>query len=291
MTLNEQLEALLYKFDENREKISEKNKSIFVDIAKMDLSDESISFIPAEYGRFFSPFKPGHMFESVKKRVDQDFPSILRILDKIQQFLYCSQLQEVTAEKVNEVSPYWNNGYFGGADARCAYAMAAALRPKRIVEIGIGNSTKFFRKSIDDFNLPTKLTAIDPSPRADVRGIVDEIIIDGIHTAPISFFESLEPGDFLFLDGAHQAINGSDVPKFFLEILPFVRKGVIIQVHDITLPYQHTDPFHNRYFSEIYVMAASFLYTKDIEVLMPVHYLHKIGLLADDGASFWFQKK
>lgn len=220
MTLNDELTSVLRKFENERESISEGNKAFFVNLAKGDVFDKRVSFVPAEYGEFFTAYPPGFLFESVKNRIEEDLPSIMSIDQNIRPYLYCPQIKEVKNEKTDETSPYWNNGYFGGSDARCAYALAAALRPKRIVEIGIGNSTKFFRKSIDDFNLQTSLIAIDPSPRAEVRSIVDELILGGIHTTSPSFFASLEAGDFLFLDGTHQVINGSDVPKFFWKYCP-----------------------------------------------------------------------
>ncbi len=291
MTLNDQLKFILRDISEAGESISEENKSTFTRIARVDVFDKMVSFIPAEYGMFFVPYPRGYLFESLKARIDEDRGAIDWVFQKIKPYLYCDQLRDVPLKKVDEVNPYWDNGYFGGSDARCAYALVAALKPKRIVEIGIGNSTKFFRKSVNDLGLPTKMIAIDPAPRAEVKEIVDEFIPGGIHTVDKNFFSTLEDGDFLFLDGTHQAINGSDVPKFFMEILPLVKSGVIIQVHDIPLPYQHTDPFHCRYFSEIYVLGAALLYSKDIEVLLPVHYMHKSGFLAEDGGSFWFRKK
>ena len=94
----------------------------------------------------------------------------------------------------------------------------------------------------------------------------------------------------MFLDGAHQVINGSDVPRFFLEILPAIPAGVYIHLHDITLPFCHWAEFHRRYFSEIYILAAALLFSQRFEVVLPVTYLHKTGQLDEWGSSFWLRK-
>jgi hypothetical protein len=72
-----------------------------------------------------------------------------------------------------DLEPYWNNGYYEGDDARLAFAIPAIKRPRTIIEIGSGNSTRFMRKAVQVFSLQTKLVSIDPEPRAEVLGIAE----------------------------------------------------------------------------------------------------------------------
>ena len=66
--------------------------------------------------------------------------------------------------------PRWNQDWFPRLDAAAAYVLVRETRPRRIVEVGSGHSTRFLRRAIRDGGLPTAFTAIDPAPRADIEG-------------------------------------------------------------------------------------------------------------------------
>ena len=69
-------------------------------------------------------------------------------------------------EPADEGMPFWNNVWFPPLDALCLTALLVSLNPRRYVEVGSGNSTKFARQAISDHRLRTKITSIDPHPRA-----------------------------------------------------------------------------------------------------------------------------
>ena len=54
--------------------------------------------------------------------------------------------------------------------------MVSRYRPRRIVEIGSGNSTKFMRRAARDRGLTTRIVCIDPEPREDISLVADEIV-------------------------------------------------------------------------------------------------------------------
>ena len=200
------------------------------------------------------------------------------------------ELCQTTGEPVDDVSPFWNNCFFTGADARAAYAFARMRNPSRIVEIGSGNSTKFFRKAIREGSLRTVLTSIDPQPRAEIGRVADEIIAQGLTKVPLETFRSLSAGDILFLDGSHLCFHGSDVPHFFLRVLPEVAPGVLVHIHDIYLPEEYPEHFDQRYYSEQYVLGAFLLHNPDWLATLPIHYLYGKGLFPADGCAFWMEK-
>jgi SAM-dependent methyltransferase len=206
------------------------------------------------------------------------------------QLLPLAELCEAPDEAVDDVSPYWNNGLFTGMDARIAYAFARLRAPGRIVEIGSGNSTRFFRKAILDGDLPTQLISIDPSPRLTTAKVADEVIPKSVLDVPVDFFAALAPGDILFFDGSHLCFHGSDVPHFFLRILPEVPRGVLVHIHDILLPDEYPAHFDTRYYSEQYVLAAFLLHNTEWRATVPVHYLFQKGVLNGDGGSFWIER-
>src|SRR5581483_8486798 len=77
---------------------------------------------------------------------------------------------------------------------------ADGARLLTIIEIGSGNSTKFFAKAKRDFNLGTRIVSIDPHPRAEIRSLTDEALEKTVLDFAPEFFKSLQPGDFLFFD-------------------------------------------------------------------------------------------
>jgi len=203
--------------------------------------------------------------------------------------------------------PYWSNGFIPGLDAISLYSFLALNNPNKYLEVGSGNSTKFVRRSIQDNNLQTKIISIDPYPRAEIDTICDEIIRKPVEDVATGLFLGLEKGDILFVDNSHRVFTNSDVTMMFLDVLPYLKPGVIIQFHDIFLPYDYPEEWSNRYYSEQYILGAFLLGgAKNIEILLPNHYistipeLHSILLpiwnddsIAIDerhGGSFWIIK-
>ena len=138
------------------------------------------------------------------------------------------------------VAPRFDQDWFPRLDAAAAYAMVRRLRPARIVDIGSGHSTRFLARAIADGALATRLTAIDPAPRADVAGAVDELLRDVVQRVPAprltALVEALGPGDILFVDSSHLLMPGSDVELVLTELLPRLASGVALHVHDVFLP-------------------------------------------------------
>ncbi len=236
---------------------------------------------------------------------------------------YAQRLRELSqyTEKLFRISltpaddprePYFeDNGYFSHLDAVALYCLVAHIRPRQIIEIGSGHSTKFMRRAVKDWRLTTKIVSIDPYPRAEVDMICDQVIRGNVLDVAPEFFGSLGENDFLFVDGSHLVFTGTDLPWVFFEILPRLAPGVIIHFHDIFLPedYPARPDWQDRYYNEEYCLAAFLYGNPDYTVLLPNHYLEAFRprLIVDNldlskapttdkvnfrgGASFWIQKR
>jgi hypothetical protein len=83
-------------------------------------------------------------------------------------------------------------------------------------------------------------------------------------------FTQLEAGDILFIDSSHVSKTGSDVNFLFFEVLPLLKPGVIVHVHDIFLPDDYPRPWvidDNRSWNEQYVLRALLMYSTRFRVL------------------------
>lgn len=182
-----------------------------------------------------------------------------------------------------------DNGHFTGGDAFAAYAMLQHYKPRRLIEIGSGHSTLIFRRAARDAELDLHITCVDPQPRRSVTEAADVLVQRSVLDCGIDIAGELEVGDFLFIDGSHHAFNGTDVPYLFLEVLPKIRAGVVVHVHDIMLPYEYPPLFTARGYNEQYVLAALLLGGPHWQPLLPVYWLSRRGRLPS-GGSFWMRR-
>jgi hypothetical protein len=179
-------------------------------------------------------------------------------------------------QPADSIDPSWTNSFFTGVDAVGLYGILASQRPKRYFEIGSGNSTKLARRAIRDQGLPTVILSIDPSPQAQIDALCDTVIRKRLEDTDVEIFDQLEAGDVLFFDGSHHAFMSSDVVVFWLEILPRLRPGVLVHIHDIFLPYDYPANWRDRYYSEQYLVAVALLARqRSLDVFFPAYFVDR----------------
>ena len=182
-------------------------------------------------------------------------------------------LSQIPDESTLEgVEPCWGpQRYFSTLDAVALYGMLFEFRPKRFLEVGSGYSTKFARRAIHDHSLRTRVTSIDPAPRAEIDKLCDSVIRRPLEELDLSIFDELEPGDFLFIDSSHRAFSNSDVTVAFMDVLPRLKAGVVVHFHDIFWPYDYYAEWADRYYSEQYLLGSYLLGdgASKVKVLLP----------------------
>jgi hypothetical protein len=151
-------------------------------------------------------------------------------------------------------APRWNQDWFPRLDAAAAYAMVRTLKPKRIVEVGSGHSTRFLARAVADGALDTRITAIDPQPRASLAGLDIDWIATPVQR--VAAFPALGEGDILFIDSSHQLKPGSDVDFLLNAVLPLLPSGVRVHFHDIFLPDEYPEHWAWRRYNEQPAVAA-----------------------------------
>jgi hypothetical protein len=203
--------------------------------------------------------------------------------------------------------PFWYNAWFPPLDGMALTGMLHVHNPARMIEIGSGVSTKFARRAIRTYGLRTHLTSIDPQPRNEIDALCDRVIRQPLERCDPALFQTLEAGDIFFLDSSHRSFQGSDVTVFFLEILPRLKPGVIVHIHDIYLPDDYISGHVHRLWNEQYLLATALLFgAGQFEILFPSWFVGRDPELSAHagrmlrrgplegadlyGASFWMRK-
>jgi predicted O-methyltransferase YrrM len=145
-----------------------------------------------------------------------------------------SDLENIGAD--TPPAPRWKQDWFPRLDAAAAYAIVRKTHPRRIVEVGSGHSTRFLARAVADGRLDTRITAIDPQPRASLHGLAVTRLNVPVQAAGPAVFDELQDGDILFIDSSHQVKPGSDVEFLLERVLPRLARGVRAHFHDIFLP-------------------------------------------------------
>ena len=185
-------------------------------------------------------------------------------------------------------NPFWMNGFLPGLDSMALYTILATKNPKKYIEIGSGNSTKFTRKVINDHSLQTEIISIDPFPRAEINDLCETVIRKPLEDVDLKIFSELKENDVLFFDGSHRSFMNSDVTVFFLEILPNLNPGVIVQIHDILLPYDYFPGSEGHYFNEQYLLACYLLAKGNLfKTLFPCRFVSEDSILKAKLDPLW----
>lgn len=166
--------------------------------------------------------------------------------------------------------PGWGGGIINAIDGALVYYFVKKYRPRNYVEIGSGLTTLFAARAKRDHQLATRIISIDPNPRADVDARCDQVVRKPLELCDLSIFDRLEPGDIVFMDGSHISAMNSDVTVFMLDVIPNLKPGVIVQIHDIHLPFDYSEKHVGFFWNEQYIVGAYLLGAADrIKILIP----------------------
>ena len=176
---------------------------------------------------------------------------------------------------------YAINDFFPYADAFFLFAMMRKFRPKRIFEVGSGFSSAVMLDTIEDHGMEIDLHFVEPNPerlhgllRPDDHRFV-RIYRRYVQDMNPDFFCALEPNDILFIDSSHVSKTGSDVNYLFFDVLPLLKPGVIVHVHDVPYPFEYAESwvYEGRSWNEIYLLRAFLAYNSAFPILLYPSYM------------------
>lgn len=273
------------------------------------------SFVPA--GHFYSPIASIKELSENKEKIYQESLSLDGIdinLDQQRQWLkdmgsYHNEFPYLTSASTRYKIP---NQTFAPADAYSLYAFMRTLKPKRIIEVGSGMSSavmmdvneKFFDNRI-------QLTFIEPFPdllRQVLRSednALNQILVKKVQDVSFETFGSLEENDILFIDSSHVSKMGSDVNYLFFHVLPKLKKGVYVHVHDINVHFEYPWDWvaEGRTWNEAYLLRAFLMFNSTYSIQYfnsyMAHYYRKeineclpfMNEADNSGGSIWLKKE
>ncbi len=188
-------------------------------------------FIPHRYAGDIGEADKRRRFRAAETLLAEAEPRFQEVLDWM-----AGMASDLTRIGGDKTGARWNQDWFPRLDAAAAYTLTRRLRPACIVEVGSGHSTRFYARAVTDAALETRITAIDPAPRAELAASGIEHACSALQGADRRLFDGLAAGDILSIDSSHILMPGSDVDLLLSDILPTLAPGVVIQIHDIFLP-------------------------------------------------------
>lgn len=211
--------------------------------------------------------------------IDLRVPAQLQLLEALSQ--YYAELPFPRDQ--SDTMRFWlDNQAFAFSDAIYLYAMMRHLRPAQIIEIGAGFSSAAMLDTSDLFlGRSVKFTFIDPDLstfhaicRNHESAPVSTFAMP-VQDVPLSDFDALASGDILFVDSSHVAKTGSDVNRILFEILPRLRSGVFVHVHDVHYPFEYPRQwvYEGRAWNEAYLLRAFLEFNNEFEIVLFASYL------------------
>ncbi len=189
-----------------------------------------------------------------------------------------------------EYTPSTNTG-LSLVDAFALYAMIREKKPKVMIEIGAGDTTKISLKALQmnkNEGHSYKFYSIEPYPRDDVKKIQNEdfeLIHDKLQNVDI---ELLSTADLLFIDSSHVSKIDSDVNYEILEIIPQLKVGSFVHWHDIVIPTNYWKEWiesGNKFWNESYMVHSFMLFNESFKTIWAARYM-KLNYLNEMQQTF-----
>jgi hypothetical protein len=167
------------------------------------------------------------------------------------------------------------NPSYGHFDAIMLYCMLRHERPRRIIEVGSGfSSAAMLDLNELVFGGELQLAFIDPDMsrlkvllRPDDQGRVT-LLERRVQEEPLETFAAMEAGDVLFIDSSHVSKIGSDVNRLYFDVLPALRPGVRVHIHDVAANFEYPRDWleEGRAWNEQYLLRAFLMYNRAFSI-------------------------
>jgi len=231
-------------------------------------------------------------------------------LDILSRFHFNDELIKFPLEKRKDTEFYYNNESFKSGDAEYLYNAVRLFQSKKIVEIGSGISTLMIinaikQNKLDNSRYECEHICIEPYGADWLDKTNVRIIRRKCEDVDKQIFTELEQNDILFIDSSHIIRPQGDVLFEYLEVLPILKSGVLVHIHDIFTPKDYLDEWVGvMFWNEQYLLEAFLTFNNEFKIIGALNYLmhnhfnelsKKCPILRNERdrepGSFWIMKK
>jgi hypothetical protein len=231
--------------------------------------------------------------------------AILRAFD------FASELKDIANQPKSDSAYSFQQPFFGPGDAEYLYSMVRRFKPKRIIEVGCGHSTRMIRHAVDrnraaEPGYACEHICIEPYENPWLESLGASVIRQRVEDVDLAVFQTLGRNDILFIDSSHVIKPQGDVVFLYLTVVPLLRSGVFVHAHDILTPRDYFPEWvlgERRMWDEQYLLEAFLSFNSAFKITGALNWLwhnhrqetHRaFPVLAtvpdDDPGSFWFQR-
>jgi len=233
---------------------------------------------------YYEPlFNPAHL----RKPLDEDRPlpgidwNVAEQLDLLKNFQFNQELMAFSVERRNEREFCYDNVVFGPGDAEYLYNVIRFFVPRRVIEIGSGQSTLMAMHAIEanrraNPDSVCEHICIEPYEAEWLEELNVKVIREPVELVGKELFRSLTANDILFIDSSHMIRPQGDVLFEYLEILPTLNPGVLIHVHDIFSPRDYPEDWISRrvrLWNEQYLLEAFLCFNDAFKIIGALNFL------------------
>lgn len=200
---------------------------------------------------YYEPmFNPVHLHRPLAQ--DRSLPGLdlneRGQLELLSRFDYAEELEKIVKTPA-EAGPgefFYKNLSFPYGDSEYFYSAIRHFKPRKIIEIGSGYSTLMAIKAIEvnkaeDPTYSCQHICIEPYEMEWLESLGVQVIRQCVEKVDSAHFEGLGANDILFIDSSHVIRPQGDVLFEYLELLPILRSGVLVHIHDIFTPQDYPE--------------------------------------------------
>jgi hypothetical protein len=233
---------------------------------------------------YYEPlFNPAHLRRPLN--LDRELTAldwnIEHQLNLLAMFNFNAELREFPLTRNGAREFFYNNGSFESGDAEYLYNVIRLFKPKRIFEIGSGQSTLLAVSAVqanlrDDPDYACEHICIEPYEAPWLEELNVKVIREPVERTDKLLFRQLEKNDILFIDSSHMIRPQGDVLFEYLEILPILKPGVLVHIHDIFTPKDYPTQWifaHARFWNEQYLLEAFLTFNPAFKIIGALNFL------------------
>jgi hypothetical protein len=197
----------------------------------------------------------------------------------LNKFNYNEEFAGIPDDYTDDTSFHFGNATFGPGDAEYWYNIIRLKKPKTIIEVGGGNSTKIARLAIEHNKIDGYICehiCIEPYEMPWLEKLGIEVIREKVESVDKNIFKKLGVDDILFIDSSHMIRPQGDVLYEYLELLPSLNSGVIVHIHDIFSPKDYPKEWvidEVKFWNEQYLLEAFLTHNGDWKIIGALNFL------------------